>query len=87
MHILFQRKNKTIAANLKNDKVCDLLLANYKTFCSLKSMTPTPDIDMKAIVGSILEETRLVDARAAKMDIDDFLRLLDGFHQKGIHFK
>ena len=90
MHLLFTRKNKTIAANLKNDKVLDMLEKNMNTYCSIHSISPQSILQgrtMKDLVGRVLEETQLHEARAAKMELVQFLQLLDAFHQKHIHFR
>ena len=90
MHLLFMRKNKTIAANLRNDKVLDMLERNLKTYCSIHSILPETILDgktMKELVTEIIASVQLSDARAAKMELVQFLQLLDAFHQKHIHFK
>lgn len=93
MHLLFQRKNKTIGSILKHEKVCDLLESNYKTFCSVMRDDQRMHVEyfegkvpIKQWIQKILESTGLKESRASKMDITDFLKLLDAFHQKGIHF-
>ena len=43
--------------------------------------------NIKALVMQVLESTGFADSRANKMDIDDFLKLLDAFHAVGIHFR
>ena len=43
--------------------------------------------NIKALVLNVLESTGFADSRANKMDIDDFLKLLDAFHAVGIHFR
>ena len=43
-------------------------------------------MDMKAKVLGILDSVGLSDARGAKLDHDDFLRLLAAFNEAGIHF-
>ena len=75
MHLLFQRKNKTIGAILRNDKVCQVLEKNYRTYCALKGILidDTRPLVLRDLVTEVLEHTGLVDARAAKMDMDDFL--------------
>jgi 18S rRNA (adenine1779-N6/adenine1780-N6)-dimethyltransferase len=90
MHLLFTRKNRTLAANLKNDKVLDILEHNMKTYCSLHSLAPASILQgksMKELVGDILDAVHLASARASKMELVQFLQLLDAFHQKHIHFR
>ena len=41
---------------------------------------------MKAFIQALLEESDLSDARASKMDIDTFLKLLAAFNSHHIHF-
>jgi len=41
---------------------------------------------MKDKVVEVLEQNDFADKRSAKLDIDDFLRLLDAFNKAGIHF-
>ncbi|KAL1755580.1 S-adenosyl-L-methionine-dependent methyltransferase [Schizophyllum commune] len=40
----------------------------------------------KSKVEQILRDTGMLDARAAKMDKDDILKLLAAFHDEGVHF-
>lgn len=42
--------------------------------------------DVEAVLEAVLEETDVADKRAAKMDVDEFLVLLEAFHRRGIHF-
>lgn len=42
--------------------------------------------DVDAVLEAVLEETDVADKRAAKMDVDEFLVLLEAFHRRGIHF-
>ena len=41
----------------------------------------------KKLLISVLEQEELLTKRAAKMEILDFLTLLNGMNQAGIHFK
>ncbi len=84
VQLLFQRKNKTIGAILKQDNVLAMLGKNYMAITNNGDQEELPP--MKQWVQEILAETNLVDARASKMDIPDFLRLLDAFHQRNVHF-
>lgn len=43
-------------------------------------------IDVKAIVESVLTSVGFSDKRASKLDVDDFLLLLDAMNKAGIHF-
>jgi hypothetical protein len=44
------------------------------------------NLDFKAKVMGILELSECSDKRGAKMDQDDYLRLLVNFNEAGIHF-
>ncbi|RUS27882.1 dimethyladenosine transferase [Jimgerdemannia flammicorona] len=74
MRIVFVRKNKTLAANFKTTSIMDMLEQNYKTFCSTNDMMLEDSFDMKAKVMGVLESTGMAESRAAKCDIDDFLK-------------
>jgi hypothetical protein len=45
-----------------------------------------PDLDMKALITEVIEESGFTGQRPAKMDTDDFLKLLATFNAKGLHF-
>lgn len=85
--ILFTRRNKTVRANFQAKGVKEMLEANYKTWLATQPSAPMEEeIDIDKILEGILEETGTADNRAAKMDVDEFLTLLDCFHKHGIHF-
>ncbi len=86
VRILFLRKNKIVAANFKTTAVMNMLEKNYKTWCSVNGVQMTEPFDVKERVLQILESTGLAESRAAKMDIDDFLKLLVAFNEAGFHF-
>jgi len=87
LRLCFTRKNKTLGAIFKTHSVIDLLVSNYKTFCSLKGITmELTDEQVKERVHQILEENQFTQQRANKMDIDDFLQLLIAFTKENIHF-
>lgn len=44
------------------------------------------DFDVKKEVMQILEDSGFINERAAKMDNDDYLKLLNGFVSKGFRF-
>ncbi|KAH8993579.1 rRNA adenine dimethylase [Lactarius hatsudake] len=83
--IIFSRRNKTVHANFQAKGVAEILEKNWKTWCSEQDKV-IEDIKMKQKIESILEETGHSDTRAAKMDLNDILRLLSAFHDSGIHF-
>ena len=87
VRILFNRKNKTIRAIMTQKTIVDVLEGNMRTYLSLNNLPiPDPFPDMKDTVQEVLTELEFLDKRAAKMDQDDFLRLLAAFNAKGIHF-
>jgi len=86
LRLCFNRKNKTLGGIFKASNVIKLLEDNYKTFCALNNKDVDVEMDMKAITMSILEESGFSESRSSKMDVDDFLRLLNAFNEKDIHF-
>lgn len=119
LRVLFLRKNKTVAANLKTTAVLSMLRRNYRSALdqsvgvSAESGTMVDadmvdadmaDADMadgsdsggddgdaeladvRKRVTEIVERAGMADTRAAKMDTDDFLRLLVLFNEAGFHF-
>ncbi|KAI5119286.1 hypothetical protein M0805_008065 [Coniferiporia weirii] len=84
--ILFSRRNKTIHASFMAKGVIDMLEKNWKTWCAEQDTMITDDIDMKTRIEKVLEETENTENRAAKMDVDDLLKLLAAFHDIGVHF-
>ncbi|TDL27013.1 rRNA adenine dimethylase [Rickenella mellea] len=84
--IIFGRRNKTVHATFQAKGVFEMLDRNYKTWCAEKNKIIMDDVNMKTMVQTILDETGYSDNRAAKMDVDDLLKLLSAFHDVGIHF-
>jgi len=84
LRICFSRKHKTLGANFKSQSVLEMLERNYKTYCALKGLKV--DLEIKEAVLKVLEEAEMTEIRAAKMDIDDFLKLLSRFNDANIHF-
>jgi 18S rRNA (adenine1779-N6/adenine1780-N6)-dimethyltransferase len=85
IRLCFNRKNKTLRSVFTTKSVLSLFERNYKTFCSLNN-TVQMELDMKDVVVKVLEECQFSSSRSSKMDIDDFLLLLDRFNKNGIHF-
>jgi 18S rRNA (adenine1779-N6/adenine1780-N6)-dimethyltransferase len=83
--IIFSRRNKTVHASFQAKGVAEMLEKNWKTWCSEQDKV-IEDITMKQKIESILEETGHSNTRAAKMDLNDILKLLSAFHESGIHF-
>jgi len=86
LRLCFGRKNKTLRGIFKQDTCISLLEQNYKTFCSLNGTEPEEELDMKAKVLGVLETHGFTALRSSKLDIDDFLRLLEAFNKSNIHF-
>ncbi|KAI0035517.1 rRNA adenine dimethylase [Vararia minispora EC-137] len=84
--ILFTRRNKTVHANFQAKGVFEMLEQNYKTWCAEQERMVEDGFNMKAKVKGILDELGVTESRPAKMDLNDFLRLLSTFHDNGIHF-
>ena len=86
MRILFVRKNKTVSGNFKSKTVLEMLEKNYKTVCSLKGIMVEDGLDIGAKVDEVLQQSGFSDSRVAKMDNDDFLKLLVCFLEAGFRF-
>ena len=89
VRLCFNRKNKTIRAILTSKSVISLLEKNLKTFHSIKSLPLDPAFganEMKALVEQVLNSIGYAEKRAAKMDIDEFLTLLDAFNKHNVRF-
>jgi len=87
VRLCFNRKNKTLAAIFRRKTVADLLEANFRTFCSLNGKPiPDPLPDMRETALAVLRESGYADARSSKLDIDDFLKLLNAFNARDLHF-
>jgi len=86
VRLCFNRKNKTLGALFKTKSTLEMLENNYRTFCALKNIVVEEDVDMPAKVELVLQESELEGCRPAKMDIDDFLKLLAAFNAHGLHF-
>ncbi|PBK73660.1 probable rRNA (adenine-N6,N6-)-dimethyltransferase [Armillaria ostoyae] len=84
--IIFSRRNKTIHGNFMAKGVIDMLEKNWRTWCSETNRIIEDNVDMKAKIEGVLEETGNTENRAAKMDVDDLLKLLSAFHDIGVHF-
>jgi len=84
--IIFSRPNKTIRGNFQAKGVMKMLEQNRSTWLSLQNMPIDDNRSISTIVDDILEELGHSESRAAKMDIDDLLKLLSAFHDAAIHF-
>ena len=83
--LCFSRKNKTLGAVFRGKNVLKMLEKNYKTYCSLNSVEPDPR-PIKELVNEVLDSGDFAGRRAAKMDNDDLLALLEAFNSHNIHF-
>ncbi|KAL5525028.1 DIM1 [Sanghuangporus sanghuang] len=84
--IIFGRRNKTVHATFMARGVVEMLEKNWRTWCSEQNIVIEDEIEMKTRIEKILEETGNTENRAAKMDVDDILKLLAAFHDIGVHF-
>ncbi|KAI0772467.1 rRNA adenine dimethylase [Trametes elegans] len=84
--IVFGRRNKTVHANFQAKGVVEMLENNLRTWASMHNVIVNPNLDVKQSVEDVLEESGFSESRAAKMDINDLLKLLNAFHDRGIHF-
>ncbi len=84
--IIFNRKNKTLHSSFTTKSVLKVLEENYKTFCSLNNEMPDADFEIKHKVEEVLKIEDFNSKRGAKMDLDDFLALLERFNANKIHF-
>jgi len=86
VRLCFNRKNKTLGALFKPKTTVEMLEKNYKTYCSLKNIPVDPDFNISTVVTEVINSAGFEGVRPAKMDIDDFLRLLAAFNAAGLHF-
>ncbi|KAI8644780.1 dimethyladenosine transferase [Parasitella parasitica] len=86
LRILFTRKHKIFPANFKQTTVLNMLEQNYKTYCSAHELMVESDFDIKTKVMNVIESAGMSDMRAARCDLDDFLKLLLAFNTANIHF-
>lgn len=84
--LAFQRKNKTLAAIFTVKTVLQMLEKNYRTAAALKNEPVPENFDIKAVVLEVLAQIDMSQKRSAKLAIDDFLKILAAFNEKGIHF-
>jgi len=84
--IIFSRRNKTIHAGFMAKGVIPMLEANWNTWCAENNQIIDDSVDMKTRIEKVLDETEFSEARAAKMTVNDILKLLSAFHDIGVHF-
>ncbi|KAI9491667.1 dimethyladenosine transferase [Zychaea mexicana] len=86
LRIVFTRKHKIMSANFKQTGILQMLEQNYRTYCSSNDLMMEDGFDIKSTILGILESVGMADRRAAKCDLDDFLKLLLAFNHANIHF-
>lgn len=89
IRILFSRKNKTIAACMNTNDVLGLLEQSYKTHCSVNGINceaANEPAKIKEMVMLCIKDAGLEGQRSSKLGLDDYMRLLKGFHAVGFRF-
>ncbi|KAJ7079591.1 S-adenosyl-L-methionine-dependent methyltransferase [Mycena belliarum] len=84
--ILFSRRNKTVHGNFMAKGVIEMLEKNWRTWCAETDHMVEEDVNMKVKIEQVLTDTGNSENRAAKMTVDDLLKLLSAFHDIGVHF-
>jgi len=84
--IIFTRKNKVVRSNFQAKGVLQMLESNHKALCAAQNKPIAPGWDVANVLAQVLDKSGFADQRAAKMDVDDLLRLLACFHEHGLHF-
>ncbi|KAG1744398.1 S-adenosyl-L-methionine-dependent methyltransferase [Suillus lakei] len=84
--IIFSRRNKMVHATFMAKGVIEMLEQNWRTWCSTQNKMIDDDTNMKTKVEEVLSSSGYSEQRAAKMTLDDLLKLLSAFHDEGIHF-
>ncbi|KAG1728977.1 S-adenosyl-L-methionine-dependent methyltransferase [Suillus paluster] len=84
--IIFARRNKMVHATFMAKGVIEMLEQNWRTWCSTQNKMIDDDTNMKTKVEEVLSSSGYSEQRAAKMNLDDLLKLLSAFHDEGIHF-
>ncbi|KAG1842566.1 rRNA adenine dimethylase [Suillus tomentosus] len=84
--IIFSRRNKMVHATFMAKGVIEMLEKNWRTWCSTQNKMIDEHTNMKAKVEEVLSSSGYSKQRAAKMTLDDLLKLLSAFHDEGIHF-
>jgi 18S rRNA (adenine1779-N6/adenine1780-N6)-dimethyltransferase len=85
VRLCFGRKNKTLNAIFNTKLVLKMMDDNLKTHCALVG-APLPATPIKEIVAGVLHSVGFEEARSAKLDLDDFMKLLTAFNKVGLHF-
>lgn len=86
VRICFSRKNKTLAASFRTQNVESMIDTNYRTWAATQNLMVEDTFNAKDKITEVLESVGMSAMRAAKMDQDDFMKLLLAFHNAGVHF-
>ncbi|KAJ3201101.1 dimethyladenosine transferase [Entophlyctis luteolus] len=86
LRVLFGRKNKTIGAIFKTQTTLDMLEHNYKTLCAVNGTDIPMDFNVKESIQNVLNSVNMADSRPAKLDNDDYMKLLSAFIDAGFRF-
>lgn len=85
MRICFGRKNKMLRASFLQSHAVATLEENYSTWCALSGNAPSKQ-PMKEMIMEALNACEVAEARAIRIDLDTFFKLLLEFNKRGIHF-
>ncbi|KAL7752495.1 Dimethyladenosine transferase [Sorochytrium milnesiophthora] len=86
VRIVFSRKNRILSANFKANGVAEMCENNYKTWATQNDVIIPDEFDIKEHIQKVLTDSGYAESRAAKLDLDDFMKLLVAFNDAGIHF-
>ena len=86
VRLCFTRKNKTLSAIFKQNKLLRVIEENYRRLMEIEGQSVPDDLDIGAVVRNVLQSVDCADRRAMKMSIEDFLKLLDAFASANIRF-
>lgn len=72
------------------DFSCVRVCTYCRSFCSLFArafeQAVAADLNMKSMVEKLLTDSEYSEKRSNKLDMDDFLKLLELFNSAGLHF-
>lgn len=86
LRIAFNRPNKTLSANFKTRTVLEMLEKNFKTLCAVEGKDVPMDFEVGKEVSAVLDSVEMGEKRANKMEVDEFLKVLKAFNDRGFHF-
>merc|ERR1719235_1806837 len=85
MRICFGRKRKTLRASFMVKTTLGLLEDNYNTWCAVTETKPS-ETPVRDLILEALAAAELTEARAIRIDLDTYFKLLLEFNKRGIHF-